>query len=467
MVKGNTASADSGFQRVFLIFSNEDGGYEAGQKPSGHVRLEVREGRGKLHAVVQNLRQGNGKFEYKLYLIKAGDPAKAACAGPLRAELNKAALEWSFDPNNVGGSGASINEFDTAPVLVEYAGRPEESVICPLAAYRKSRTEWRNGLRDYFMRKRSQAAAELATEGPGAVPEYPVQEIMQERPVLIMEDFSENGEPVPTDDVLEIAADEGETEDFASVERIVPELMQPDQMALLDHVIQPDWTNQPEQTDQPDQIEQSERTTLSDQTIPPQAIPAQTAGPQDMLYQAQDRVDTGCMYLNGNMCGAFVNNDAAAVNPCSACQTHNGRACCTEPPAGDVSQLKEELDRYFEQCDPFHSHRSDYTWWRVDNPVNLNNMLYQCNIRSPLLFNPAVMMAHYKYRHLIVGIFLHKDREKRYVVCGVPGMSMVDKKPFGDVSKWVQAEGNRPRYGAFGYWLVYIDPDGGKILNMN
>ena len=200
---------------------------------------------------------------------------------------------------------------------------------------------------------------------------------------------------------------------------------------------------------------------------------------QDNLKQEQDsqqdsqymgttgQIDTSCVYLNGNICGAFVNNGAGPVNPCTACHLHNGRPQYTEPPVGDVSQLREELDRYFEQCDPFHSNRSDYMWWRVSNPVNLNNILYQCNIRSPLLFNPAVMMAHYKYKHLIVGIFLHRAKEKKYIVCGVPGMNMVDRKPFGEMSRWVQAEGNRPRYGAFGYWLVYIDPDGGKILNMS
>lgn len=138
----------------------------------------------------------------------------------------------------------------------------------------------------------------------------------------------------------------------------------------------------------------------------------------------------------------------------------------SKPAAGNVTLLKDEFDRYFELSDPFHSRRSDYLWWRVTNPVNLNNLLYQCDIRSPLLFNPVVMMAHYKYGHLIIGIFQHKETQKQYVVCGVPSMNMVDGKPFGEMSRWVQAEGSRPRYGAFGYWLVYINPDDGKILSI-
>ena len=80
------------------------------------------------------------------------------------------------------------------------------------------------------------------------------------------------------------------------------------------------------------------------------------------------------------------------------------------------------------------------------------------------MFNPAVMMAHYKYRHLIIGIFTHSDG-REYVVCGVPGMYMVDRKPFGELSTWVQAGSGRANYGAFGYWLVYINPEDGKIMN--
>jgi len=29
-----------------------------------------------------------------------------------------------------------------------------------------------------------------------------------------------------------------------------------------------------------------------------------------------------------------------------------------------------------------------------------------------------------------------------------------------------QVDGNVPKYGAFGYWLVYINPNTGEILNV-
>ena len=62
------------FQRDFIIFANEDGGFEDGSKPSGHVRLEIRGGKGKLDTVIHNLKDGKGRYRYWLYLIKlSGD----------------------------------------------------------------------------------------------------------------------------------------------------------------------------------------------------------------------------------------------------------------------------------------------------------------------------------------------------------------------------------------------------------
>ncbi|PNT91518.1 hypothetical protein CDQ83_17225 [Clostridium thermosuccinogenes] len=138
-----------------------------------------------------------------------------------------------------------------------------------------------------------------------------------------------------------------------------------------------------------------------------------------------------------------------------------------KPSESNFESFKNALDMYFEISDPFGSKRKDYKWWKVNSPVYLNNILYQYNIRTPLLFNPLVITANFKYRHLIVGIYTDKTRFREYIVCGVPGIYGIDEKPFGDMCRWVQLEGSKPKYGAFGYWLVYIDPKTGKFLPLN
>ena len=134
---------------------------------------------------------------------------------------------------------------------------------------------------------------------------------------------------------------------------------------------------------------------------------------------------------------------------------------------GSTETLKESFDRFFERCDPFGSKRRDYTWWKVVSPVHLNNILYKFDVKSSLLFNPRVLMAHFKYRHLIAGIYQDRITGKVLLVCGVPGTYGVDEKPYGDMCRWAQVERGKPRYGVFGYWLVYMDARTGKLINVH
>jgi hypothetical protein len=86
---------------------------------------------------------------------------------------------------------------------------------------------------------------------------------------------------------------------------------------------------------------------------------------------------------------------------------------------------------------------------------------------TPLLFNPAVMMSHFKYRHLLTGVYVERPKGREFIVCGIPGVNGIDETPFGEMCRWVQLEGYKPRYGSFGYWLVYIDPKTGKLFKLN
>lgn len=128
-------------------------------------------------------------------------------------------------------------------------------------------------------------------------------------------------------------------------------------------------------------------------------------------------------------------------------------------------KLTENFNKIFKEIKPFRVERKDYRWWQIFSPVHLNNIFYESNIRAPILFDPLVMMAHFKYKHMIVGLYQDQKRNLRYLVCGIPSIYWVDEKPFGEMCRWAQVEGDKPIYGAFGYWLIYIDPITGKILN--
>ena len=516
------------FQRIFLIFTNEDSGYESAQKPSGHVKIEVREGRGKLWASVQNLLE-SGRLGYRLYLINAASGrVEAVPVGPLMLSSGKGRLEWEFNPFDVANTGRRIEDFGVAAVLVEYRDRENKTVICPLAAYKGKKIPWRSGLAERMYIKASRQDAPAAQDAgrrtdssasKHARPEaWPVVSIPQPDSPGVASSISIAAPEVKYPEKKEYA-ESGEMPDGsgAAADHQDRDTGLQDKVSansggldgifeygglsgngLLDDGIQVDeaqgFITREEEQEEPEEQEnealkghntygreEENQYTVPesiwmpkpDQSLPRdaeggevQAPPAFQQNGQFMQYPENDGgLNTNCLYLNSNMCGAYVN--AGAENPCARCTLHNRpETAGSREEKGNVERLRAELDANFERYDPFHVKRSDYSWWKVTNPVNLNNILYQCNIRSPLLFNPAVMVSHFKYKHLIIGIYTDRSREREYVVCGVFGMHMVDRKPFGDMCRWVQTEGTRPRYGAFGYWIVYLDPATGKILNL-
>ncbi len=132
----------------------------------------------------------------------------------------------------------------------------------------------------------------------------------------------------------------------------------------------------------------------------------------------------------------------------------------------NLPELKDELNKSFESYNPFRMKSKNFNWWKINSPGYLNNILFRNNIRTYLLFNPKVMLAHYKYRYIIFGIRLDRRSGKEHFICGIPGVYSIDENPFGSMGSWAQTEGYKPKYGAFGYWLIMIDPKTGKLIKI-
>lgn len=505
-----TASANR-FQRNFMIYVNEDGGFEEGGKPNGHVRLEIRNGKGRLDTVIHNLRDGKGRFRYVLYLIRqSGGRTDYARIGEIRHTAGRAELKCELDPLSLDGSVRPADEYDIAAVVVEYEDRPvghgdrpvgygdgsANSIICPLAAYRRKPAEWRSGFRKALSAVTENAATEITpteiTASENTASDYTARQEQYDQPdgaIYTLSDQEPNIQPdrdlhiQPEQDLcnrpdrdLQTRPDHELRTKLEYEQHIRPD-QEPHTQLEHEQYIGPEQEPEPlppaghkqEHVLYPSQADETPETqpTQADETPKAEETADDLNREKTDMADASrlEKINTGCVYLNGHLCDALVSNKSDP-DPCGSCRINRSDAPAKVQLPGNLKRLERDLDNNFEVSDPFHSGRSDYKWWRVTNPVNLNNILYQNNIRSPLMFNPVVMLAHYKYKHLIIGIFHHKNG-KKYVVCGVPGRHMTDTKPFGEMNKWVQTQGTRPRYGAFGYWLVYIDPDNGKILHPN
>jgi hypothetical protein len=424
------------FHRLFLFFKREDIGYAAGQEPSGYIKIETRGDKGKITAMVQNLKEGQDEFNYNLYIFRhRKDSFTPVFIGTIPLKRNYGEIKLDFNAHNVEGTGYSIKEFKIAAVLVERKDELKHiGIICPLAAYDGEKTEWRS------------KAVEALYHGTGSFREKEENEVVKKEDVISKYDGDLQSRYIPLEDSPEFNIPK-----FA--EKFSNELPEQSREATGE---------EPENTVIED-VENIEKTPAQKM----EAIEKEEAKTEREEAKMEEDKKLNCIFADNSFCAMqYYNKDS---NPCESCCMNNNENDSGQRSevAGDMVKFRECLDAYFDVYDPFGSRRRDYKWWKLTNPAYLSNILYQSNIKTPLLFNPSVIMAHFKYSHLIIGIYTDRLRRREYIVCGLPSVYKVDERPFDDVCRWAQQEIGRPRYGAFGYWLVYIDPRTGKFLRVN
>ena len=108
------------YYRNFLIFEKEDAGFGDGIEPTGYIKLEGREGKGKLLASDQNLKEDAGKLNYKLYILHCNDKtAFTVQIGSIPLQRGRGELKWDYDTENVAQTGIPIFNFNVAVIVAE------------------------------------------------------------------------------------------------------------------------------------------------------------------------------------------------------------------------------------------------------------------------------------------------------------------------------------------------------------
>ncbi len=446
------------YQRSFLIFDEEDNGYGTEQKPSGHVKIEIREGKGKLFCQVSNLSEDNGKIQYQLFLIKSDHhQVVPVLVGNIELKKNRGDVEWVFDPYDINKTKLVFDEFNVIAVLANYTDRKNNYSICPLVAYKDGKVEWRQKLNNILQEEKSK---EEPLKQFSKVDDISINVIDNKHEIA-----NKKQEGTKADNPIEEQQSEANNEEITAEINNLLDKQKPDEEK--DKV---KGENEAE-LDGEKPLELLEKNEISDESKPLEEKPVEeellkekqinekTIKVNDKSYSSYDGSKLFDMYTDDGK--ENINLNTNCIN-CIFLNNKNSNK--PEVKEFGYEELTKQFDLTFEKYVPFSVKRTDYNWWKVTSPIHLNNILYKFGIKIPVLFNPLVLMAHYKYNHLIVGVYQDDIRQKDYIVCGIPGVYWVDEKPFGNACRWAQVEGNTPAYGAFGYWIVYINPKTGKIL---
>lgn len=448
------------YQKSFLIFDEDDSGFGAGQRPSGHVKIEIRDGKGKLFCQVSNLTEESGKTRYKLFLVKAdGLTAVPVLAGDIVLRGTKGELEWCFDPNDVSSTGITLDKFNVFAVLASSDDQQNRTLACPLVVYKGNKVQWRQNLNNVLIEQKFYK--EILNQNQKFDDIY----IKQEEVVVENNIDKEEGANKATKPDEKKKSGTG-ADDVGKENEIIP---------LQEHVAPENNKPEPQNEKEPEgensfkNAEENAADGNKEEALPEnQEVDYNNVETLSESKEEDEAKGKSYSSFDGSKLldmNAVTNDNINFNSNCMNCMFFNNKSAGkNQKKEFGYEELSRQFDVTFERYYPFLVKRSDYIWWKVASPVHLNNILFTFGIKIPVLFNPLVLMAHYKYKHLIVGLYRDGQRDKDYVVCGIPGVYWVDEKPFGNACRWAQVEGNTPTYGAFGYWIVFINPKTGKIL---
>ena len=482
------------YQRQFYIFQNMDNNLG---NPTGYIKVEINDLTAKLQISLGNLTDRPG-MAYRLYGIsRKENELRYAEICDIGNNNGRADYKFGLENSNIGGSNLC---FDDINVFAVIAAIPDNnSVVCPLVAYRNGQVPWKQEFEAALRKPAPPVIVEAAVEKmneridmqrtieeDAALPDIPAagdrgnitEEISsfeeesrniiteegfeeESRNIITEEGFEEEGRNIVTEEGIEeegrnIIAEEGFEEKGQNIitgEGLEREELEEETVGQLSDLIEVSVKNENEA--------EHSRTAAKPE-------------PENVADKSRDDISSKFEATLTSIYNHEKVNDAiSAESDIISAAEKNFRDISSINAEGDrvrkeldIDLLKEELDKSFEICNPFNTRSKRFKWWKINSPGYLNNILFRNNVKTYLLFNPKVMLAHYKYRYIVFGIRYDKYSGRERFVCGVPGVYSIDENPFGNLGSWAQLEGYRPKYGAFGYWIILIDPRTGKLIKI-
>lgn len=139
------------YDKSFIMLRQESTGFSCGEKPaSGTSAIEIKNNKGKLTTYVQGLGKIGNYSHYDVYFITSNPKrTKGLNVGDIDVDdIGHGSLKWEFDPDNVGGTGLPVEEFNIVAVMMKN-GKTQNNIVVPIAGYRDSKINWKNDFTDF------------------------------------------------------------------------------------------------------------------------------------------------------------------------------------------------------------------------------------------------------------------------------------------------------------------------------
>ena len=438
------------YERQFHIFKAMDNNWE---NPGGFIKVEINGENTRFQLSLNNLSDKKDSA-YNLYGIhKDNDLLTYTDICRIQPVNGRIDIKTNFPAEEIGSNKLNVHDINIFAVICRSTdNEASEAIECPLVAYTKGEQVWKEQLERLLEKP-------PATK-PDISPEHKAEDTAICQP---------NQEELETDITL--------TEHDEVIDETEEINIQPwaviEEEECKNHPETPEAqsesTEQEQEREDFEIFKDEEKNNLSAQDAPISELSSKFQDSLSSVYQSSYEDETEESEESEEIQNVWqrIQDDFNDISSIKIDETEDGEQQGEDRERSlDLQLLKQELDNSFEEYNPFRTRNRSFRWWKINSPGFLNNILFRNNIKTYLLFNPKVMLAHYKYRYIILGIKNNRQPGREKLICGIPGVYNIDDNPFDSVGSWVQMEGFRPKYGAFGYWIVTLDPRTGKISKM-
>ncbi|HYE80680.1 MAG TPA: hypothetical protein VEG39_00790 [Clostridia bacterium] len=498
-------ASNNEYKRYFIILQEDDKGYEMspGKIPTGYVKIEVKNGKVKLNAFIQNVKLED-RIEYRLILVAAGKKLGVDIGKIIIDNSGRGELSYELESDNVLKSGLNIGDFTVAAVSC--------GASVPLSGYTgRDKLEWK-GKYDVVNRQRTEEAPrkdkkitieEIVPEAPEPIippkpivpvePIVPPEPIMPPQPVVPPEPVMppepvELPKPivppppviVPKPPVVEIPIPKPEKPPIVEIPAPKPEkppvveipAPKPEKPPVVEIVPEPE----PEIIVQPPVIEKPHihETKVEIEIVIPKCPPK---APMEEPCEIEETIEVEKEKIECEDIHQYYYNDEDEDEECHKHyhEVHEKYTLSSYYSGGMYRKLKKVLRR-LRRYEPFEKEKG-YDWFRVGddiyeiNSVAFPYMGYMVPLGYPFMSEGCSMMLDRK--DYILGV-KYEDRDDddddderfiRYLLFGVPAMYSKKNEQYYRTKGFMKFKPHKSK--EHGYFIMCLDIRSGMLCHMD
>ncbi|RKD30903.1 hypothetical protein [Thermohalobacter berrensis] len=469
------------YMRKFIILEPTENMYYK-DKPKGYAKIEVRNGKGKIFFNVEKLKDVHSSNKaYKGYLLSNQKErvVQVDIGTIVINDKGKGSVQWKFDPNSVGGTGLSIDNFNTVLVRLYSVNGEDKELKVPLVGYINEKDDSLDRLAVEIKRESEKDRIEkMETE---------IEEVDEEE----VEKLQETGEIEEGENIEEVEDEEKienlkESQEFKEEEKIDIKEIEDDIEELREDLkeIEEDMGEDEIIEDESDELEkdETEEVKVKKETEEVEVNEIEDVNEDnsedDEIEKSNNEENNKSKYTRHEKSDRSYSQKNMYPNNMNKYyeEFKNRNYGYPEGAKNYTKQLAnytKNILRFFERVEPFRKRLSNYTWWKIeyDRKSFYRGFLpfynYIVNMYYPYPFMPHIATCPKlikKYGHYIFGI-VKKGDDIKYYVYGIPGRFTRDEQPYRGMTgfkTWI--ESRRRGRERIGYWLLHIDPATGRIV---